>query len=265
MRSKYLINSLPNIIAAIVFATVTNIPAPPAISQTLTPAVTVTKIITSSPSTPAGYPVTYKIVVTNTGTGNATNVNITDVLPGGFTYNSTVIPSLAGGADRVSGFTNPSAGDTTPTWNNFTIPPTGSVTIEFIARTNSGLVAQTYQNSFNVAYKDVGGSPFTVAYDGNSSTAEDVTLTTPSLSQPVGSSSPPPAISNAQLCGKPGADGVGDLSGIVNTYFAPTAVSANVGSIIRCWQPNQYWRSDPDCSDASCEHRQFQYRWIRLW
>jgi uncharacterized repeat protein (TIGR01451 family) len=233
MRSKYLINSLPKILMGVVFATATTLKTvTPAIAQIVPPSLTVTKVINSSSTTPVGYPVTYTITVSNAaGTGNATNVTVTDILPLGFTYNSIIgSPELSGGATRETSFTDPSAGVTQPAWDKFIIPPTGSVTIKFIASTNSGLASKTYQNSVNVTYKDLAANNLTASYDGNSSTAEDVTLTAPILVAPITGSPPPPTTNSAQVCGKPGGAGVGSLSGVINTYFSPTASSAAAGN-----------------------------------
>jgi uncharacterized repeat protein (TIGR01451 family) len=230
MRSKYLIDNLPKTIAAIVFATANSLPImAPAIAQTA-PALTVTKV-TSTSSTNVGYPVTYTITITNAaGAGVASNVNVRDLLPLGFTYDSKIgDPVLTGGAAFSSVFTNPVAGAAQPTWNNFTIPATGKVTITFIANTNPGLVAGTYDNSVAVTYQDAAGNNLAANYDGNSTPAEDVTLTNPVVIPTTGSP-PPSPISNAQVCGNPGADGVGSLSGIINDYFPPTATTATAGS-----------------------------------
>ncbi|HVS31202.1 MAG TPA: hypothetical protein VMS98_07080 [Thermoanaerobaculia bacterium] len=55
----------------------------------------------NSPQTPSGFPVTFTIVVTNSGSGNATSVTVTDILPAGLTYDSST-PSQ-GTYDPVSG------------------------------------------------------------------------------------------------------------------------------------------------------------------
>jgi uncharacterized repeat protein (TIGR01451 family)/fimbrial isopeptide formation D2 family protein len=233
MRSKYGIKSLPQILMGVIFATATTIQIiAPAIAQTVPPALTVTKVINSSSTTPVGYPVTYTMVVTNAaGTSDAQNVTITDLLPLGFTYDSTIgSPNLSGGATRGNNFTNPTSGNRQPAWTKFNIPPTGSVSINFIAKTNPGLVARTYHNSVSVAYENTAAATFTASYNGNSSNAEDVTLTAPVLTAPTVGSPPPPTTNSALVCGKPGSAGVGNLSGVINSYFSPTASSAAAGS-----------------------------------
>lgn len=194
----------------------------------LRPSLTVTKS-TSTPSIAAGGAATYTIEVTNTGSNTANDVAIKDVLPLGFTYDSTIGSiSLLNGASRTSGV-NPSLGAKQPTWDNFTLPPTGQVIITFTANT-AGLVARTYQNPAQ-AQVGTGSSPTVLAsYNSSSSTAEDVTLTAPILTPPTPGTSPPPTVSAATVCGKPGQDGVGSVNGIINTYYAPTATSAPAGT-----------------------------------
>jgi uncharacterized repeat protein (TIGR01451 family) len=113
------------------------------------------------------------------GAATATDVAIKDILLLGFTYDSTVGSiSLNAGASRTGGFTNPNLNDQQPTWNNFILPGGSQIVIRFIANTNPGLVARTYQN-YAQAQVGTGDSPTVLAsYDSNSSTAEDVTLTT---------------------------------------------------------------------------------------
>ena len=200
---------------------------------TAAPILTVTKNTTTA-AFPSGGAATYTIIVTNAATGTlATNVSIKDILPLGFTFDSQIgTPTLAGGATRSSGFSNPSSGNTQPTWTNFDLPPSGTITIRFIANTNPGLVARTYQNSVQVSATDLldNNKTVTASYNPASSTAEDVTLTAPSLNPPIPGTPLAPPVSAAQVCGKPGNDGVGAISGIINTYFAPTATSAPAGT-----------------------------------
>ena len=200
---------------------------------TAAPILTVTKS-TSTPTISSGGAATYTITVTNAATGTpASNVAIKDILPLGFTFDSPIgTPTLAGGATRSSGFSNPSRGNTQPTWTNFNLPASGGVTITFISNPDPGLVARTYQNPVQVSATDPLDNDKTVTanYNPASSTAEDVTLTAPSLNPPIPGTPLAPPVNLAQVCGKPGNDGVGVISGIINTYFAPTATSAPAGS-----------------------------------
>jgi uncharacterized repeat protein (TIGR01451 family)/fimbrial isopeptide formation D2 family protein len=203
------------------------------VTLTAAPALTVTKVRNSAASTSVGYPVTYTITVTNAASaGEAKNINITDSMQQGFTYDLTSgAPTYTGGATRGTTFTDPTQKDNKPAWTNFTIPPSGSVSIKFIAQTNPGLVARTYHNSVSVTYEDAAANKWTANYDGKSitNTAEDVTLTAPMLTAPT-VNDPPTTPSAAQVCGKPGSAGIdNDLKGVINSYFTPSA-SVNAGS-----------------------------------
>jgi uncharacterized repeat protein (TIGR01451 family) len=220
----------PQFLLGVAFATATSLPlVAPAIAQTA-PALTVT-VATSTPSLTPGGAATYTITVLNkAGSDTANNVTIKDVLPLGFTYDSSIgTPTLSGGATRTSGFTDPTSGDTQPTWNNFSLPATGKIVITFVANTNPGLVTRTYQNPVGVTYTDPANNPLYVGYDSNSGTAEDVTLTAPVLTPPIPGTPLAPPVGSAQVCGKPGADGVGAVSGVINTYFAPITANLSPG------------------------------------
>jgi uncharacterized repeat protein (TIGR01451 family) len=221
--------SCPQVILGGVVAAATTLPMmAPAISA---PILTVTKS-TSTPTFASGGAATYTITVTNAASGTvATNVAIKDILPLGFTFDSQIgTPTLTGGATRSIGSSSPSLGNTQPTWTNFNLPASGKVVIKFIANTDSGLVARTYQNPVQVQTDPANNSTVIASYNSASSTAEDVTLTAPSLNPPIAGVPPAPPVSVAQVCGKPGNDGVGAISGVINTYFAPTAPSAPAGS-----------------------------------
>ncbi len=145
------------------------------------PSLTVTK--TTSTATvnngPSGASGTYAIVVSNAANlSTASNLSISDTLPGGFTYASTGSVALAGGATRPS-TTNPTAGAAVPAWSTFTIPASGSVTITFtvtIPSTANG----TYQNPATATYTDpkrtVSNGTTTASYNSASSTGEDINV-----------------------------------------------------------------------------------------
>jgi LPXTG-site transpeptidase (sortase) family protein len=104
---------------------------------------------TSTPNvtnTPGGTVATYSITVSNAaGTSSATGVNVSDALPAGFTYATTVGIVLTGGATRPS-TVNPVAGDANPTFGTFTIPASGSVVITFTVNIASTVAPGTYNN-----------------------------------------------------------------------------------------------------------------------
>jgi fimbrial isopeptide formation D2 family protein/uncharacterized repeat protein (TIGR01451 family) len=136
-------------------------------------------------NTATGTTATYSIVVSNAANrSSANNLNISDTLPSGFTFNSTVSVTLAGGATRPS-TTNPTVGDAVPNWGVFTIPGAGSVTLNFTARIASTVANGTYQNPATATYQDptrtVAGGTMTSSYSSGSSTAEDVTVNSADL------------------------------------------------------------------------------------
>ncbi len=151
------------------------------------PALTTTKSTSTATvtNTPTGTTATYAITVANAaGKGSAINVNISDTLPTGFTFNSTGTVSLNGGATRPS-TTNPTVGDAVPNWGVFTIPGGGSVVLNFTARIASTVANGTYQNPATATYSDpvrtTAGGTTTSSYASGSSTAEDVTVTSSDL------------------------------------------------------------------------------------
>lgn len=151
------------------------------------PVLTVTKT-TSTPSvtnTTSGTTGTYSITVANAANrSSATNLNISDALPSGFTYSSTVSVTLNGGATRPS-TTNPSAGATNPSWGVFTIPGGGSVVLTFNVAIASSVTNGTYQNPATATYTDpartVANGTTTSSYNSGSSNAEDVTVSSVDL------------------------------------------------------------------------------------
>jgi uncharacterized repeat protein (TIGR01451 family) len=151
------------------------------------PLLTVTKT-TSTPTItkPAtgAMTATYTITVTNAALkAPATNVVISDLLPSGFTYASTTSITLSAlGAPAATRPTtsNPTVGDANPSWGNFTIPETESVTIVFNVSIPNAQALATYQNPATATYTDpariVVNGTTTSTYDSASSTGEDVTI-----------------------------------------------------------------------------------------
>jgi uncharacterized repeat protein (TIGR01451 family) len=120
------------------------------------PALTVTKS-TGTPNvtnTSAGTVATYSITVSNAAnTSPATGVSISDALPAGFTYATTVSVVLNGGATRTS-IVNPAAGDTNPNFGIFSVPGAGSVVITFTVNIASTVPNGTYNNPAAATYLD---------------------------------------------------------------------------------------------------------------
>ena len=106
----------------------------------------------------------------------ALSIAITDTLPAGFAYSSTDAVTLSGGATRSS-VTNPTEGQTVPSWGGFDIPAGGSVGITFSA-THSGGALGLIGNSVQAGASYFG---LTVAskYSDTDGTADDVTLADP--------------------------------------------------------------------------------------
>lgn len=145
------------------------------------PSLTVTK--TTSTATvnngPSGASGTYTIVVANAANlSSASNLAISDTLPGGFTFASTGSVTLAGGATRPS-TTNPTAGAAVPAWSTFTIPGGGSVTLTFTVTIPAG-AGGTYQNPATATYTDpkrtVSNGTTTASYNSAGSTGEDINV-----------------------------------------------------------------------------------------
>jgi LPXTG-site transpeptidase (sortase) family protein len=118
--------------------------------------VTVTKS-TSTPNvtnTVTGTTATYSITLGNgANTAPATTVNVTDALPVGFTYASTVGIGFNGGATRPA-TVNPVVGDTNPVFGTFSIPGAGSVVITFTVDIASSVGTGTYNNPATTTYLD---------------------------------------------------------------------------------------------------------------
>ena len=143
------------------------------------PVLTVTKT-TSTPAVSSGASATYTINTTNAAnTSDAQNVAISDVLPGGFAYASTVTVTLSGGATRPT-TTNPTVGATTPSFSIFTIPAGGGVAITFTVSIPAN-ASGTFQNPATGTYLDpkrtTTNGTTTASYNSASSTGEDVTVT----------------------------------------------------------------------------------------
>ena len=159
------------------------------------PLLTTTKA-TSKPNTVQGGTTSYTITVSNAaGSGTATSVALSDVLPAPFTLATTDTITLANGAARSS-VVNPVAGATAPAWSAFTIPGGGSVALSFTANVPVATPLATYQNPATISYDDPtrsaagqkvtpGGSYSTSDfvlgsnYNPSSSTLEDVSVRAP--------------------------------------------------------------------------------------
>ena len=169
-----------------------------AASATLTvvvPVLTINKT-TSTPAVinTAGTTATYTITVNNPSGGYTfTSVSINDVLPTGFTFASNSAPVLSGTATRTT-TVNPAVGATSPTWGTFSIPPSSSVAITFVADIASSVPTGKYSNSAMVT--STGTTATTNSFIGTNNTSDDVTVTTPTRILNVNKTTSTPAITN---------------------------------------------------------------------
>lgn len=106
------------------------------------PVIVLAKAVTPA-TVMAGEAVRYTITAQNIGSATATGVQLTDLLPEGFTYAADVALS-AEQATRTTVLT-PSAGSATPTWGSWDIAPSGQITIVF--ETITGLTAGQFANT----------------------------------------------------------------------------------------------------------------------
>jgi uncharacterized repeat protein (TIGR01451 family) len=126
----------------------------------------------------------YKIRVENKGAiGTAVNVSIDNpLLPTGFTYLKTDKVDLQTGSTRPTE-SIPTANSTTPTWGEFTIPPSGVVEITYQVKVKSTVKVGKYDNSAHTSYPDPtrdASNPNAVIednYDGTAPTAKDDDVT----------------------------------------------------------------------------------------
>jgi uncharacterized repeat protein (TIGR01451 family) len=125
---------------------------------TVTSAVLATSKTTSTPVVSMGSTggaATYTVTVSNSGTGPATGVKLTDTLPAGFTYGSTTSFALNGSALAASAYqvhTSGSQTAATPQWDSnptagFTINAGQSLVLVFTANIAAGTPDDSYNNS----------------------------------------------------------------------------------------------------------------------
>jgi len=207
--------------AGVVSTTVTDGQVTTGISGVLCLPILTTTKTTSTPAVvngPGGTSATYAINVTNAaGLGTAIGLSISDLLPSGFTYASTTSVTLTGGATR-SPVTNPTVGDSNPTWSEFQLPGGGGIEIVFAVEIASTVADGTYQNPATATYLDpqrsTSGGTTSSSYDSGSSTGEDVTVTSP----------PTPSLNVVKSESSTGPYGLGDPI----TYALVVTNSGNV-------------------------------------
>jgi LPXTG-site transpeptidase (sortase) family protein len=156
-----------------------------------------------------GDTVTFTLVVANAGPTIATNIDLTDVVPSGYTY---VASSIAGGDTRSD-----SAPSTTGlTWRINSLASGGSTNLTYQATV---LVSGTYDNYAEISDHDQADSDST---PGNGSTTEDDDDTV--VVSPVGISDP--AVTKT---GDPATAVVGDI--VTFTVVVTNAGTANADNV----------------------------------
>ena len=191
---------------------------------------------------PANGEVVYRVKVTNPTANIAYKVNVTNVLPTGFSYGKH-ITTLQKGAVKfgtatkfldAAYTTKPVQGNSTLVWDKLTIPANGSIEFIFTAKASSIASTTTPYSMSSLTVSSYSSDASTTVIPGTASvtgSADDVTVKpippTPTLT--VSSSGTSTYI--APICAQPGAQGVGaNLTGIVNTYFKPAMQSVAAGS-----------------------------------
>lgn len=108
----------------------------------LDPAISITKINNSGSGVSAGATVTYTLTVTNNGNIDLSDIDITDVLPGGFSY----VPGSTEGATTTDPTISPSG--TILSWNNVgdLAADGGTLTISYKVKVSSDAANGIYTN-----------------------------------------------------------------------------------------------------------------------
>jgi len=154
------------------------------------PQLTITKT-TSTPG-PINKPgkAIYTITVANAANrATATNIDISDPLPSGFSFDGSVTPTvtLNGGATRTS-VTNPTSGATTLNFGRFNIPGGGNVQITFTTDVAATVPDGVYNNGATATYLD----PTRTTANGTTSVTYDPATVGEEVM--VGSATPTPII-----------------------------------------------------------------------
>ena len=110
---------------------------------------------------------TYTITVSNApDLTAATNVNISDPLPSGFTFDASVNPTITlnGGSTRIS-TSNPTDGAEVADFGAFSIPGGASVAITFTTNIDENAPNGVYNNPATATYTDATNTTKSVSYD----------------------------------------------------------------------------------------------------
>lgn len=106
----------------------------------------------------AGEATTYKVVITNIGTASANKVTVKDVLPADVYYSKALD---LGGGPKPNHVVYEADGTTALTWQLDSLPASGSVTLEYTARTSLlFLGGETVANAVEVTFQNVNGCTY---------------------------------------------------------------------------------------------------------
>jgi uncharacterized repeat protein (TIGR01451 family)/fimbrial isopeptide formation D2 family protein len=128
----------------------------PATATLLAPALSISKTPDAGAAT-AGSPTSWQVAVTNTGSGTAHALTVTDVLPAGTTYTpGTATLSPAGGFAEPSVVPGPGAGQTTITWTITSIAAGATKTVTVPVATDPALASgSVLTNASSAVAQDV--------------------------------------------------------------------------------------------------------------
>ena len=132
------------------------------------------------PSTGFTTDVNYTITVYNALDHNVSDVNVTDSLPAGFEYNTTVSIisyDINNTSTDISGSTTINPEPSQPSWGITTIPADGKVEIKFTTHITESVGAATYQNGVYTITNEANTS--VTQYDELAHSEEDVTVLNP--------------------------------------------------------------------------------------
>lgn len=138
-------------------------------------------------SSPAevNQPFTWRVVVTNTGTGDAKNVDVTDTLPAGWRYVPGTATRAPGGAMEPT--VDNSGGRSRLTWNNAvaTLAPNATLTVTFQARISATAAlangAGNHVNDVTATAEDTSGATASADGDYRGSDTATAVLSVPQL------------------------------------------------------------------------------------
>lgn len=130
--------------------------------------------VVNDPGDGTPEPVTYAITITPQVGIPLTGIEVTDVLPIAFVYNSTT--SYTGGGTCPAPAGEPTAGDSVLVWTGCSIPAGNSLTITFVVDIGVTVSAGTYDNPVEAVANELEVFHF----DELITTAEDVIVTVPS-------------------------------------------------------------------------------------